>query len=354
MIASRRLGLLAGVSVVALLAVLHAERNAVPQKAGEMRAAAVLMAETVQRFSAFCDSAGIAIDPSIDPNGTGLIGPELTELTTTVGHLAAKRTSLNPQMAALVVSLLNEADVTAGDTVLVGASGSFPGLLVAVFSACRALSVVPVAMLSVGASSYGCTRPELDLIDFYAVLRGFGLVHTDLLAVSLGGDEDIGLELDAAARQRLIAKLGEAGPRFICEPSLPKNVALRLGLIEKINLKAFINCGGSHVNLGTDAMILKAKPGLHSSLPLPVASKRGMMQALSARGVPVIHLLYLRGLALRYGLHWDPVPLPAGETVGLPQAAGRRNIRIKLIAMFYFIVLSLGLVTGRKSGKMRK
>jgi len=351
LIASRRLWLLAAVSVVALLTVLHAERDASPEKAGEMRAAAVLMTETVQRFSAFCDSAGIAIDLTTDPNGTGLIGPEMTELTTTVGHLAAKRTSLNPQMAALVVSLLNEADVTAGDTVLVGASGSFPGLLVAVFSACRALSVVPVAMLSVGASSYGCTRPELDLVDFYGVLRRFGLVDTAPLAVSLGGDEDIGLELDAAARQRLFAKLGEAGPRFICEPSLKKNVALRLGLIEKINLKAFINCGGSHVNLGADAMILKVKPGVHRHLPLPVPSKRGMMHALSARNVPVIHLLYLRGLALRYGLEWDPVPLPAGETAGLPQDTGRRNIRIKLIAMIYFVVLSLGLISGRKSGR---
>ena len=44
-----------------------------------------------------------------DLNETGLIGDYLTPVTTTLGNLEAKRTSVNPNAAALVVHLLFEA-----------------------------------------------------------------------------------------------------------------------------------------------------------------------------------------------------------------------------------------------------
>ncbi|MBS1226472.1 MAG: hypothetical protein H6R32_406, partial [Candidatus Aminicenantes bacterium] len=43
----------------------------------------------------------------------------------------------------------------------------------------------------------------------------------------------------------------------------------------------------------------------------PPPSERGVLQAMAAAGVPVIHLLNVKGLCERYGLPWDPRPLPA-------------------------------------------
>jgi len=75
------------------------------------------------------------IDEGLDPNRTGLIGPQYSPLFTTVGHLEAKRTTTNPAMAALLVHLLQEAGVEPGDRIAIGASGSFPALMIASLSA---------------------------------------------------------------------------------------------------------------------------------------------------------------------------------------------------------------------------
>ena len=83
---------------------LHARKV---QAAEQMEAAArVVAAERLRR--------GIPIDPDTDPNRTGLIGPEYTPITTTLGHLGAKRTSTNPNMAGLIVHLLGQAGASRG------------------------------------------------------------------------------------------------------------------------------------------------------------------------------------------------------------------------------------------------
>ena len=58
----------------------------------------------------------------IDLNQTGLIGPEWTPLTTTPGLEDAKRTSLNPNFAALLVRYFYDAVLKAGDTVALSRS----------------------------------------------------------------------------------------------------------------------------------------------------------------------------------------------------------------------------------------
>ena len=54
---------------------------------------------------------------------------------TNTGSLEAKRTTLNPNWAAVVVQLLFDAGVERGGTIAIGVSGSFPALNLAAFSA---------------------------------------------------------------------------------------------------------------------------------------------------------------------------------------------------------------------------
>ena len=126
----------------------------------EMRVAAERMATGIERTAAYCQEVGIAVDPILDPNGSCFVGPQHSPLFTTLGQLEAKRTTLNPDLAGLMVHLLVQAGVSAGDEVAVGASGSFPGLLLATLAATEALGAEPLTILSLGASSYGATRPE--------------------------------------------------------------------------------------------------------------------------------------------------------------------------------------------------
>ncbi len=277
--------------------------------------AARTMAKAVALIGRHCDQAGIAIDKTADPNHTGLVGPAHTELETTLGNLEAKRTTTNPNFAGLVAHLLRQAGVSAGDTVAIGCSASFPGLVVAALAATKAMNVRPVVILSLGASSYGGTRMDFNLLDIYELLLREGIFATAPAAVSLGGDQDIAAELEAGVREQLIRRIKETGVVFIYEPDLRQNVSRRMRIYEEgagaAGISAFINIGGSHVNLGTSERVLDLKPGLNTKMQLPAEPERGVLFEMAARGIPCIHLLFVKGLAMEYGLPWDPMPLPA-------------------------------------------
>ncbi|MEG0271084.1 MAG: poly-gamma-glutamate system protein, partial [Clostridia bacterium] len=65
-------------------------------------AAAKQMAAAEQAVLDYITAQGIPMEPD-DLNQTGFIGPEWTELTTSLGMLEAKRTALQPDFAALMV-----------------------------------------------------------------------------------------------------------------------------------------------------------------------------------------------------------------------------------------------------------
>ena len=277
--------------------------------------AARTMAKAVALIGRHCDQAGIAIDETTDPNHTGLVGPAHSDLETTLGNLEAKRTTTNPNFAGLVVHLLHKAGVSSGDTVAIGCSASFPGLMVAALSATRAMNVRPVVILSLGASSYGGTRMDFNLLDIYELLLRERIVTTAPAAVSLGGEQDIAADLEAGVRERLIRHIKESGIAFIYEPDLQQNVSRRMRIYEQgsdaARISVFINIGGSYVNLGTSELALALKPGLNTRMEIPAEPQRGVLFEMAARGIPCIHLLFVKGLAIEYGLPWDPMPLPA-------------------------------------------
>ena len=55
-------------------------------------------------------------------------------------------------------------------------------------------------------------------------------------------------------------------------------------------ISAFINTGGSFANMGTNALVLKVKPGLNKKLALPPIEERGVLFEMAARHIPCIHL----------------------------------------------------------------
>jgi hypothetical protein len=69
---------------------------------------------------------------------------------------------------------------------------------------------------------------------------------------------------------------------------------------------------------------------------------------MAAAGVPVIHLLNVKGLCERYGLPWDPRPLPEPDLDGLYRRAspGPRPLELPATALYVFAV-GLTLALGR-------
>lgn len=315
--------------------------------------AAARMEKAISVVRAHFDSTGREIDEGLDPNRTGLIGPDLTPLTTTLGDLEAKRTTTNPDMAALIVHLLSEAGVTAGDTVAVGCSASFPALMIASLVAAEAMGAHPVTIISLGASSYGATDEEFDLLDIYLLLWREGILSVPAAAVSLGGKNDTGQDFESATRESLIRQIEESGIPYIHEPDLRKNVEERmriyLGEGAAGDISAFVNIGGSDANIGTSPQVLRLAPGLNTQVPLPPERERGMLFEFAARGVPVIHLLYMKGLALKYGLPWDPVPLPEPGSTQFRDTSRGLDPILLLIAVVYLTGLLLIAVRMKES-----
>lgn len=316
-------------------------------------AAAQCMEQAMQVLREERLKRGIPIEPEADPNATGLIGPEHTAITTTLGYLPAKRTSANPNMAGVIVAMLGQAGVRPGDCAAVGFSGSFPGMNLAVLCALQALGLKPVVVSSVGASSYGANDPRFTWIDMEQALNERGLFAWRSAAAAPGGvvsipalfgDDGIGAMQAAMARSGLPV-LDEQG-----DETLPSDVARRMDLYRAGcggRPSVFINVGGSLPALGNCPQARALPTGL---LPPGIRSAGpgcGVIFHMAAAGVPVIHLLDIRKIARDYGLPVDPVPLPPVPD-GRVMSQGGYSRPIALIGLMVLGLLG-GLVKSRRN-----
>jgi len=347
--------ILCGLSIVFfVLLKLYPLRKGSENFTSEMIQASKIMKDATEVLKECRLERGLSINRSSDINGTGLIGMEHSEITTSIGSLGSKRTSTNPNFAGLIVHLLKECDVQKGDVVAVGASGSFPALIVASLAALEALDLNPLWVSSLGASQWGANHPRFHWLHMWQCLEKSGLFSHPPLALSLGGEGDTGEDMDERGRQLFWEDIHASGIPFLNEPDLVQNVASRMVLFGKKargkDIKAFINIGGSWSNMGIDSMVLHVKPRLNRIEKFPSPERRGVIYAMAANGIPVIHLLYVRGLTQRYGLPWDPSPIPdPGEGVFYTTTGGGQKFVSGFAAVYVFLVL-LVLVIIRKCG----
>jgi poly-gamma-glutamate system protein len=326
-----------------------------PSALREMAEASRLMARATAAVRQCRESRGIPVDLRADPNRTGLIGLETSPITTSTGRLEAKRTSTNPHFAALVALLFRQAGVRRGDAVAVGASSSFPAFIIAALAASRAVGAEPLLIVSLGSSEWGGNIPAFNWTDMEDCLRASGVLDVRPVALAVGGDEDEGRDMDPAGRQFLISLIEGREVPVVEADGLEANVASRLRLYEEARggrrIGAFVNIGGSWANLGTNAEVLKLRPGSAGEVFIPPPGQRGVLQAMADRKVPVIHLLNVRGLAERYGLPWDPSPLPDPDRDEFHfPAAGLRGRGIALTAVFVLLIsLVVAFVARRRS-----
>lgn len=267
--------------------------------------AALIMEETIRILR---EKRLDQIDPLIDINRTGLIGEEFTELTTTAGDLQAKRTSTNPDMAALICYLLIEAGVKEGDYVAVGASGSFPGLIVATLSACKSIGAKPLAICSVGASQWGANCIDFTVLDLFKWLSEIGFERP--LLFCYGGSDNKGSNFSEELRDRIRQKADYYGFAFYQGISFEEDAKKFFQLYMSNShgrISAFVNIGGNFVNVG-ESLAFALQTGLIKNKK--VFDERSVSGLMNENGVPVINLLNMRKLTSKYGLPWDPIPLP--------------------------------------------
>lgn len=262
---------------------------------------------------------GYLISTIEDPNRTGLIGESYTEITTTLGSLESKRSTTNPNTAAMVADMLVQCGVKPGDTVAVNLSSSFPALNIAVLCALDALNAKGIIINSVGASTYGANLPDFTYLDMEQVLLKQGLISNHSLYFSLGGADDIGREMPEEVKSAVISRLKGYGLEFLFFENLDENVSVRHDLYEKNGYPVcFINAGGNLLSFGGGSEMISARSGIIRPYSGDFSKmEHGLIPMFLNEGIPVIHLLNMKSLLPEYGLPFDPSPVPAAGEGGV-------------------------------------
>lgn len=303
------------------LTILLGEREANEYEEAQRNAA-----ERMERIEAFIKESitekGISLEAK-DLNETGLIGPDFTPLTSTMGEEGAKRSSLNPEFAALMVRYFHDAGLEKGDTVAIGSSGSFPGFLIATLAATEELGLNAKVIASLGSSMYGATRVEYNLFSILEDIERSGEAEFELLGVSCGGEGDRGggamegflYEGSAILSYEITkAEAERSGAYFIHEDSISQSIEVRKELYGE-DVDIFVNIGGASPNLGTGSYSLDFPPGLvMGGIRIPEGKERGLIFEYLEEGIPVVNLLSVKKICQENSIVFDPVPLPSSSS----------------------------------------
>ena len=139
------------------------------------------------------DNPHVSIDN--DPNKTRLIfddheSPMITHISDKP-TLESKQTVLKPNFSALLVDMFIKADISKGDTIAVGMTGSFPGANIALYSVCEAMELVPIIITSIGANEWGAIDSDYTWLDLERILFENKIISHKSIAASLGGWGDM-------------------------------------------------------------------------------------------------------------------------------------------------------------------
>jgi len=287
----------------------------------------------------------IPLDIKLDTNQTGIIGKEYTRLTTTLGNLSAKRTSTTPAFAALLVKYFKEINLKKGDVIAIGSSGSFPALIVATLSAAKVLGLEPLLIYSIGSSEYGANIPEFTFVQMLESLNKRNILPYKLLAISMGGYLDQAEGMFYPDSQETIRHIAQvSGAYFINIDNIEKNIQQRMQLYKKYTkgkpIKVFINIGGATPNYGNTNASITYPNGLVINGPkIPDYPERGLIFEYQSLGIPIIHLLNIRDLAIKNGLPIDPTPLPEIGEGGVYWQIAYNKIIIIVVILIVFLYL---------------
>ncbi len=289
---------------------------------------------------------GLDLDPDIDSDLAGVIGPPSSKIVTVSGNLRDKVLSARPDMAVLVLDMLVSAGVKEGDVVAIGATGSFPALNLGTLIAVESLGATPLLISSIGSSNWGATNPEYTWLDMERVLFDSSMIHTRSIAASLGGSDDRGLGMPPGGTELALEAVRRNGiPLITHSGGIEDAVARRVDLFQSRAagpIKAYVNIGGGVVSLG-----LVEERQLPPGLTLP--SRNNILNFRSAglyylsQKIPVINLDGIGSIAAKYGITGD-----AGG-IGRAQLYYKGKIlRLSAGAALALLLISLYLVgTGR-------
>ena len=319
--------------------------------------AANLMQEAMRTLKNHRMEESIFIDIENDPNETGLVGSPFSLITTDEGDLDSKLTTLDPNFSAVIVELMYQLKLKAGDTVAVLMTGSMPGANIAVLTACKALELVPITITSVGASQWGANQVDFTWLDMESILYDNELISSRSIAASIGGRNDMGRLLSPSGREIIIDNIASHGIPLIRKDRLADNIQHRVNLFNLVRSSetydAVINVGGGVASLGTSFNLRLLPPGVVRRNLIQDIIRPGGIEGVFSKflkfDVPGLHILNIRPLTQQFKMPFAPIPAPEIGAGGL-YAIERYNVWVAGICLLVVSssVLAVGIHSKRK------
>ena len=307
--------------------------------------AAGQMAKAMEMLKEVRLEKGVFVDVENDPNETGLVGSQFSLTTTDEGDLDAKLTTLDPNFAAAMVELLDQAGLQSGDTIAVMLTGSMPGANMAMLIACDAMNIHPVVITSIGASQWGANDPDMTWLDMEKILFDNGLIPTRSIAASIGGRNDQGRLLSPKGRALITDNIAEHEMPLIKGESLRDNIQKRMVHFGNNNYKAVVNVGGGVASLGTSFNLRLLPPGVVYRNDIEAISRKGGIEGTVVKFVkqnmPLIHVLNIQKLTENLGMPFAPIPIPE-----IGQGSLYAIQKYDLLITFLCLLVVAGMVIG--------
>jgi hypothetical protein len=250
-------------------------KQSVPEQFYQQKlAAAQLAQDAMQTIKNYRIKKKIPIDSTRDPQKSGFIGQANTSTASAKNSLIAKQTSINPNLAALVVEWLKQAGLKKGDTVAITLTGSLPALNIAVLSAVKTLELKPLIIVHAASTQWGANLTKLSWPIMQRVLIKQNKLTDQPIAVIKKNTRE----------------------------SVEKRMDLFKTAADRQPIKAYISIGNIRDNLPS---------GLIQDLPIALAETNSIMVHFLKMGVPVINLKNITKIAQQNGFPVAPATPPS-------------------------------------------
>lgn len=258
----------------------------------EQKSAAERMERSIEkvslRFKELLKEDKVTWDKKLDPNQIGLIGPETSPIITSRAVLAEKQRAINPNLAAVFVKWLKEAELEAGDYVAVGVSGSSPSVNIALYSAMKELELKPVIITALSSSRYGASNINFTWLEMEkAIFPETGFLT---YAASRGGNRDVAAGMNGEGKA-VLGDIIDHNELQLIEGNRARIVIFEKALPKDKEYKAFINIGAAVGNVGSVVSAGLLKEGIN--LKLPELEAQGVLAYFNEKKIPIIH--FFRG-----------------------------------------------------------
>ena len=315
-------------------------RRPLPEQKLMLRAAGrMIRAEKV--IFAYRQRNNILVNTETDPLNSGFIGKEFSPITTTLGNIEAKQTATNPDFAALFVRWFGKLALKKGDKIIIHSSGSFPALCISAIIAAETFGLESLIFSSLGASSFGANLPEFTYWDMENILLKQSLIHHHTLFATPGGQHDNGssfweggmeIARQAAARNNL---------RLRVAANLEEAIANKLSAIRAFRfVKLFINIGGNQAAVGSYPCSMQIPVGLIRQHLSCQSKQAGLIYRLNQEGLPLIHMLQIKDIALANGISLIPHKT---KKSGLSDLYYKKESPVLLNALLVFLMAGIWL-----------